>query len=313
MSVRVLYIMGYGRSGSTLLDILMGSQPNGFAAGELSNLIDAMDIRREYCACGQLSSECDFWRRVRAEWTERRGGMDSASYEGLRNRFERLRYMRRLLSDKSATQRSDFDTYQRRTIALFESVQVVSQCEYIVDSSKSPARALALSLMEGLDVYVIHLVRDCRGIVCSLKRSWTADPRGGIVKPIDSRPALRTVASWLLVNSAANHVRARLGERSLLLRYETLSRDPVAALGKIGDMSGVNFCSVQERLQSGALKPDHLIAGNRLRMQDTVRIKPADESWRKELSRSQQALLGCLASPLAQAYDYRALSNDIDS
>src|SRR3712207_8630396 len=52
---------------------------------------------------------------------------------------------------------------------LFRSA--VSGKPVIVDSSKSPARALALGMVPGIDLYVVHLVRDGRGVATSLRKT----------------------------------------------------------------------------------------------------------------------------------------------
>src|SRR5437773_1697066 len=52
--VRVIYIMGAGRSGSTLLDTILASHPEVVGVGELVNLHSAGWTAKEICACGQL-------------------------------------------------------------------------------------------------------------------------------------------------------------------------------------------------------------------------------------------------------------------
>ena len=64
----VLYLMGMGRSGSTLLDILVGSHPDAVGTGELASLVGAGWSHAERCACGLPASECPFWSVVRDRW-----------------------------------------------------------------------------------------------------------------------------------------------------------------------------------------------------------------------------------------------------
>ena len=61
--VKLIYIGGYGRSGSTLLERILASHPNIVGCGELHNIEDDF-IQNEMCGCGQRASDCDFYRAL---------------------------------------------------------------------------------------------------------------------------------------------------------------------------------------------------------------------------------------------------------
>ena len=50
--VRVVYIAGYGRSGTTILDIALGQHSVVMGAGEITALTRHVWQENEYCACG---------------------------------------------------------------------------------------------------------------------------------------------------------------------------------------------------------------------------------------------------------------------
>jgi hypothetical protein len=64
---KVLYITGTGRSGSTLLDLMLGNDERGFSVGELSALMRPWRshhlINKSKCKCSV--SGCDFWYRLK--------------------------------------------------------------------------------------------------------------------------------------------------------------------------------------------------------------------------------------------------------
>src|SRR2546430_13569347 len=64
MVTRVLYIGGLGRSGTTLLERLLGELPGACALGEVVHLWQRDVIDNERCACGRPFSACEFWRAV---------------------------------------------------------------------------------------------------------------------------------------------------------------------------------------------------------------------------------------------------------
>src|SRR3982751_3117232 len=59
---KIVYIAGYSRSGSTILDIVLGSQQNVFGTGELAYLFDDWLLTERKCTCGEAYNCCDFWR-----------------------------------------------------------------------------------------------------------------------------------------------------------------------------------------------------------------------------------------------------------
>src|SRR6266705_3371373 len=65
--LRVLYIGGWGRSGSTLLDRMLGQVPGFFALGEVREIWQSGLRENRLCGCGASFRECPFWTRVGAE------------------------------------------------------------------------------------------------------------------------------------------------------------------------------------------------------------------------------------------------------
>ena len=64
---RVLFISGWGRSGSTLLDRMLSSSLGFFASGELREVWWRGVQENRQCGCGVGFNECPFWRAVGIE------------------------------------------------------------------------------------------------------------------------------------------------------------------------------------------------------------------------------------------------------
>jgi hypothetical protein len=203
--VQVLKITGLGRSGSTILDVVLGNHPKIESVGEVGNLmrngwishkslrgIPEKSLRVPLCTCGKRldvlyvdapEKACPFWSRVRREWVERVDPRDDIEgYPKLQNDFElerrwsrygldplpRLLYQRRGPSAR-------FRSYARLTRAFYESIRAASGKPVIVDSAKSPVRTFALSMVPGIDLYAVHLVRNGRGVITSLRKILKKD------------------------------------------------------------------------------------------------------------------------------------------
>ncbi|MEK8106123.1 hypothetical protein NKG94_14870 [Micromonospora sp. M12] len=65
--VRVLYLAGSGRSGSTLVTTVLGQLPGFFAAGELRYLWRRGLLENRPCGCGSPLADCPVWAPVRAD------------------------------------------------------------------------------------------------------------------------------------------------------------------------------------------------------------------------------------------------------
>src|SRR5215207_7379801 len=184
--VRVVAITGLERSGSTILDIVLGNHPHIESVGEVANItlngwisreslrrIDPKRRRVPICTCGKRldvlyvdtpDEACPCWSSVRREWVERTDGDSIESYPKLQNDFELKRRWPRLLYEKRRPS-APFRSYARLTRTFFQSIRAVSGKPILVDSTMVPVRALALGMIPGIDLYVVHLVRDGRGVM----------------------------------------------------------------------------------------------------------------------------------------------------
>ena len=64
--MKVVYVCGYGRSGSTTLGELLAAERGGVGLGEAHQVARGAFLSRARCACGAPYPECDYWGRVDA-------------------------------------------------------------------------------------------------------------------------------------------------------------------------------------------------------------------------------------------------------
>ena len=310
--VKVLYIMGYGRSGSTLLDIVLGNHPGIEGVGELavlphSGLFAGPITRSSVCSCGRTVAECPFWSAVRREWVARVGEEGIERYPKLQSAFEHNKRWPRLLRERLLPS-APYKTYARYTEALYGAIRTVSGKDVIVDSSKRPLRTFTLSGMPGVDLRVVHLVRDGRGVVASRKKAFKKDEAAGVARDIPGRPALTSILLWTGINLVSEAVRLRLDpEKVVWVRYESFVEDPKGELARIGRVAGIDLSGLAERVALGEpMAASHQVGGNRLRMaRGGVRLRPDAGSWRNALSPRERRLFRLLAGWLTRRYGYK--------
>jgi len=302
---RVVYVMGYGRSGSTLLDILLSSHPRLTGVGELGLLRHwhSHDFR---CSCQASVRQCAFWSGVTSRFTGHMAAAGLAPDGDYQTAVEPRSRLRALLADRIPAQATE--AYRRFAEATFRAIgEAAGGSEVIVDSSKSAGlfvgRVYALSHLTGLDVRAIFLVRDGRGVLWSaLKRAGTPE-LGGDRRSATTR-GLRALASWTITNRQCLQMQERLGDRVLRVRYEDLVTAPGTELARIGRHIGVDLKEVEERIAAGAtFGPGHQVSGNRLRNEATITLR-ADIQWQQKLPLLWRWLFRVWAGRVARRLGY---------
>jgi len=272
--IEVAYIIGSGRSGSTLLSCLLGHDARIEGGGELWCVSSNAWRDGEYCSCGRPAGECAFWTAVRGQWAERTGCDDVERYIAMQRTFERIRSVPRLIRETLRPSEA-FDTYARWTYDLYASIAAVSGKRIILDASKSPSRAMALSLVAGLDLKLIHLVRDVRSVTHSRQRAFKASLAGGMAADVAPMSAWRSALIWVGHNLAAEAVKRTLAPNaSIRLAYETLVSDPRPALVRIGHLLGLDLGELADHVAAGgAVGAGHNVGGNRMRMAREIHLQ----------------------------------------
>ena len=336
--VRVLAITGSARSGSTILDIVLGNHPHIESVGEVNKLvrtgwisreslrgIEQKRLRRPICTCGKRldvlyvdtpDEACPFWSRVRREWVERTDPGSIESYPKLQNDFEPQSRWPRLLYEKRRRSAS-FRSYAGLTRAFFESIRAVSGKSIIVDCSKISVRAVALGMTPGIDLYVVHLVRDGRGVIASKICSYRGDRRAGVRWDHEGSPMWKTVVRrrvvhlvsllrWIVGNLLSEWVCTRLGpNRTMRLRYEDFVADPKGALERIGSLIELDLTTVAEAASSGKpMQAGHNVGGNKTKKSGIITLRPDAEEWKTALSATEQRLSWVLIGWLMRRYGY---------
>lgn len=296
--------MGAGHIGSTILDIVLGSYPQMESLGEISKFHQfgwEPDKNRK-CSCGVSVYDCPFWSQVRDKWTVMTDGGNVAKQITLQKKFEGSRFgWARLLRNRVNALSSEFSEYMRGTEALYRAVHIIGRKEFLIDSSLSPRRAYGLTLNPNIDLHLIHLVRDGRGVIWSLKKP----AKKSLTKVYKPAPASKTVRYWISANLQSAYVFNQVKEeKRQLIRYEDFVLHPNKILNNIGDWIGQDLSRDGNELEPNKFSGErHTVAGNRIRMQRQFQIRP-DFAWMEELSEKDRKLFWRTAGWLARQYRY---------
>ncbi len=296
--LKVLYVLGAPRCGSTVLGAALGGLPAVVNLGEVANLW-RLSLRRPGfpCGCGEMITECGFWTQVLAL-----SGAASLPPNEVMN-SQRTEVGLRSLAG-GLHQQTGAGPFAQLVADVYRAASNLTQAAVVVDTSKKPGYAAAVSRVPGIDAHAVHLVRDPRGHVLSRHRGWRG--RSGVDHPLDAAGAARTVLAWSKANLVCEALGIRTPDRVMRLRYEDFVADPTSALQAITAMlPDPPAVPVMDRVVPVGVQ--HTAAGNPVRraLASDLQLK-IDDEWRTVLSVPQQVALHSLGLPLTLRYGYQA-------
>ncbi len=301
--VKVLYVAGFGRSGSTILDNLLGGVDGFFSAGELCYMWDHNLPENGLCGCGRPLTECEVWGKVLAD--DGVAAIDAGEMARIERGGVRTRHLPlALLSRGRRVLASRLEGYAGNLGTVYRTIQRTTGARVIVDSSKNPMYGRVLGTIPSIDLYVVHLVRDPRAAAYSWLRKKLQPDRGEFGYMDQHAPAKSSVL-WTLWNAASRAFWGQVSGRYLTLRYEDFVDDPRGALTRVLEMvdeGGADLPFVSGRAVE--LGVSHTVAGNPNRFK-TGRIElRLDDEWKGRMRLRDRALVTLLTLPLLKRYGY---------
>jgi hypothetical protein len=300
---QVLYIIGEGRSGSTVLGMLLGQVEGIASVGEL-RFIWSRGLRdNQRCGCGSRFNDCSYWTGIlRAlEQTDRSPRGEDASRPIAIGSMRKFPYL--FLSDRLFPGRARI----RHTIALFDALYKVighdTGCTTILDSSKSVPFGYFLARYSRLDVRFLHMIRDSRAVAFSRQKHKLRPEIADRIEYMPTATAWRSSVKWVINNGFAPLVCH--GRPYLRVLYEDFSRCPRDVLRCVFE-----FLDLPTTLCDTLIGDDnrarlhvlHSISGNPTRFtRGELEIKP-DERWKIDMPAWKRRLVTALTWPLLNRY-----------
>lgn len=303
--LRIIYIAGYGRSGSTLLERLLGAHAEVAALGEIAYLTD--DQESDY-----------YWKQVDDSdyWCEVRNALPFSPIQlPAIHRFQRREegiatgWWSWLLGPSAE--------YRDLWRGIFRTLWELSPrtTTFLIDSSKTARerffRPFLLAQIPGVEVKVLHLVRDGRGCLWSVlkgsnlqmeQKARSAGDRPDMTAA-PSTPSLRIAVKaclgWSVANLSGFLARVLRGRSHCYqVTYERFVNEPEKVLAEIEAWLDVDLSEQKARIRDGLPIPlTQQFAGNRMRGSTNVVLKK-DEEWKRRLPRRYRVLYWLICWPV---------------
>lgn len=303
-SVKVLYIGGTGRSGSTILDNILGQVDGVFSVGELRYLWERGMIDNRLCGCGRPFRECPLWASVLAEAFGATVEVDPRAMIRLQQSRVRSRHVPRLLASRARSAPPPPDSYEAQLERLYRAVQRRTGCRVIVDSSKLPSYGRVLQDIPSIELYVVQLVRDPRATAYSWMRKRELRDYGDL-RWMQRQPPLKSSGLWGMWNAVAEMFWRPLDSRYLRLRYEDFVADPQEAVRRVLRLVGEEGAELPFTGPTTVrLGPTHTVAGNPSRLANGEVELRADSEWVGSMRPKDRNLVTAVTWPLLLRYGY---------
>jgi UDP-N-acetylglucosamine transferase subunit ALG13 len=301
---RVIYIGGQGRSGTTLLERALGEFPGVVSIGETVHLWDRGLRDNELCGCGQPFSACAFWSRVGEVAFGGWDTIDADDAVALRFGVDRNRYLPLLMRPGlSSSYQRRHARYLDRLSHLYRAVAEVSGATTIIDSSKHASYAMLLSQMQGIDLRLLHVVRDSRAVAHAWTKTVARPEADGSPMPVYG--SAKAAVLWDLQNGVVEHLRRR--HPYARVRYEDFVQTPKDVLLDVALFSDIEGGAGALSFLDGDtlhLGPSHTVAGNPMRFASGDIAIRTDQSWQAEMPVGRRRFVGALTMPLQRRYGY---------
>lgn len=305
----VLMIVGWGRSGSTLLSRCLGRIPGAVEVGELREIWTSGVAENRLCACGETFGRCPFWTEV---GNLAFGGWDTEQARlgnKLRLSIDRG-YMLPALLAGSPGMRARVSMYQKLLVRLYRAVSEVSGADMVIDTSKLASHAL-LVFGTGMASGFLHLIRDSRGVAYSWRKTYrrrqSEEHAGSPPLLMRKYGAVSASARYLYYNLMGQAL-SIVSDHYTRLRYEDFVANPVAlsnrALDALGLPDGRRLSPTMIREGRVRIFDSHMVDGNPMRFTDEELVIRSDIEWVMGLGRMDFLTTTSITAIMLKAYGY---------
>jgi hypothetical protein len=310
--IKLVYIASIGRSGSTLLESMLGAHSAIETMGELHIWPHEITHNVRPCSCGEFVETCPFWSEMRrrvdplAQPEPRLHFFREKHNAGRTLRLPKLAAFRRGFTPSPEVRRA-IETYGennegifRAFISLMQEQQGVTPA-WIVDASKDPYRLAWLHHSGRFDIRVVHLVKDPRAFIYSVTKHLS-DTEAGFTLHKRLYYTARQSAAWIAQNALFSRLAASsFDERTYrLVKYESLATDPEGTFRGVCEFLETPYeAEAVKNFREGSV---HTIAGNPMRYE--TRGISLDEKWKTRLPASSRTLASILTAPTKSRYGY---------
>ncbi len=268
----IIYIMGMGRSGTTILDIVISNNPNILSCGEVTHIFRDGFISNSACACGEQISNCELWRSVASEFSQDNLDLIQSTIDKIES------HKSFFLSIFNFHNLETESLYKETNARIFNNLSNKTDITHIIDSSKYAGRALGLSKAFPDKIKIILLTRSPEGLYTSFKKENSTEQR--------PKSTFQILLYYFYTLSCFKLSELKLKNKILKLQYDDFISSPTEALTKIENWANIDLSESKKLLgKNEKLNIGHIVTGNRLRKNGKIKfLQNLSSSYSNDIS-----------------------------
>ena len=293
----LVYILSNGRSGSTLLDTLLGAHPDCFSMGEFQMLPSDLKENNQACACGKNVSDCEFWSKIyqQNKTTLTEGTIDKFR-SGFRNSGKVIRF-REILSTLFSCflNHEQIQIYGKHNFEIFTTIsgkECLRGTTHLIDASKDPYRLKWLCLSGYFNMYAIHIIKEPEAMVYSFSKG-----HNGVFKTMyyTFRMSLRWIIENLIILLI---IRKHMPKAmTIKIKYEDLASNHIKEMEKLYHFLSLSYKDIPTIIPSSR---NHALSGNAMRFK--FKEVKLDKRWESKMGPANKLIVRILTTPFKFLY-----------
>lgn len=269
-SKKIIYILGCGRSGSTILGFCLGNADNTLDLGEVIEFAKFKGHPNEF---HPGSENYAFWESVVKQIEDSQGVIDFDRLLKLQKRFDNhYLFLLLLLFPEFLLAPFGLREYRKFLKLEYDSIFCQSEHGWYVDSSKYPTRLLHLRAIYGADrIKVVHLIRNPGALANAFQNKDHQSK---------TKSFLASMVYYLTINLFSVFIYFLTPpENRIHITYEKLVQFPTEYMELLGKKFHLDVQELSMKIENKLpLQRGFIFNGNRMRKKESVVFRKGEPS-----------------------------------
>ncbi len=259
--MKIIYIAGDGRSGSTLLDAILSNANNTISIGESYRFWRRFYEADTLCGCNNKIQECSLWNNVDKVLQNQIKNYNSTDVWQRIQFLLKFKHVKRIPEIISSP---DWDNFKKIVKLFYLTIEKETNKKVIIDSSKSLGWLYLLLSMNFCEIKIIHLERDLPSVANSWKKDILLPEYYDKKVKMPKKSNYVILKSWIKIAYLASLLKNK--ENYFFLHYNDFINKPEKHLKRIEKFTNISLTRPFKMVFN------HSIGGNPIRKTDSREI-----------------------------------------
>jgi len=269
--IKIIFIAGDGRSGSTLLDAVLSNIEGSISVGECHRFWVRFEENEARCSCSEIMQDCTLWAEVEKQIQAKFPDYNVSEFE---KKVREIQFYKNFKNIPFLLQSKKWIHFAEVVNAFYKAISEITGSQCIIDSSKSMPWAYVLQHMTDFDVRVIHLERNLAAVGNSWKKTVRLPEYTEREVFMPKKGNVLVAKTWLKIKAMGRVLKR--DPQYHFVNYRMLCKNPNTELKKIMELVDENI-----PLKELRVRPSHAIGGNPMRSSlEKIEIKNTTPTYK---------------------------------